>query len=264
MGRCSNRGFNKRVKSMIYQGFAYIYDQLMKDAPYDKWVSFIMESILTYNRHAKSILDVGCGTGEIAIRLAIQQLNVTGVDLSEDMLAVAQSKLDEKKVNVLFLQQDMRELTGFSNPFDIVTICCDSLNYLESIEDVQATFHAVYHQLKDQGLLIFDVHSIYKIHTIFAGTTFADQDDDISFIWNSYLADEPNSVEHDMSFFVRRDELYERYDELHYQRTFTIDEYTLCLESASFEVIKVCSDFNFGENPTSTTERLFFIAKKKS
>ena len=55
---------------MIYQGFAYIYDQLMKDAPYDQWVSFIQQSIATYSPGAKTILDVGCGTGEIAIRLA--------------------------------------------------------------------------------------------------------------------------------------------------------------------------------------------------
>ena len=247
---------------MIYQGFAYIYDQLMKDAPYDQWVSFIQQSIATYSPGAKNILDVGCGTGEIAIRLANQQFDVTGVDLSEDMLAVAQSKLEENKVKVLFLKQDMRDLTGFSEPFDVITICCDSLNYLESKEDIVTTFRAVYQQLKSQGLFIFDVHSLYKIHHIFAGATFADQDEDVSFIWNSFLADEPNSIEHDMSFFVKQNELYKRYDELHYQRTFSIDEYKTWLEEASFEVVNICSDFYFDENPTSTSERLFFIARK--
>jgi SAM-dependent methyltransferase len=247
---------------MIYKGFAYIYDQLMKDAPYDKWVSFINESISTYRSDAKKILDVGCGTGEIAIRLAIQQLEVTGVDLSEDMLAVAQSKLEENKVNVLFLQQDMRELGGFMEKFDVITICCDSLNYLATTDDVQTTFQAVYKQLKAEGLFIFDVHSLYKIHNIFAGATFADQGEDVSFIWSSYTGDEPNSVEHDMSFFVRRGDQYERYDELHYQRTFPIEEYKSWLEAASFEVVKVCSDFQFEKKPTSTSERLFFIARK--
>jgi 2-polyprenyl-3-methyl-5-hydroxy-6-metoxy-1,4-benzoquinol methylase len=248
---------------MIYQGFAYIYDQLMKDAPYDEWVSFINESISTYSPQAKKILDVGCGTGEIAIRLAKQQLDVTGVDLSEDMLTVAQSKSDESKVDVLFLRQDMRELDGFAEQFDVVTICCDSLNYLETNDDVKATFHAVYNQLKTRGLLIFDVHSLHKIHNIFVGATFTDQDEDVSLIWNSYAAEESNSVEHDMSFFVKRDELYERFDELHYQRTYTIEEYTSWLETASFEVVKVCGDFRFEESPTSKSERLFFIARKK-
>lgn len=249
---------------MIYQGFAYIYDQLMKDAPYDRWVKFINEAISAYCHDAKKLLDVGCGTGEIAIRLANQKLEVTGVDLSEDMLTVAQSKLEENKANVFFLQQDMRELEGFAEPFDVVTICCDSINYLETETDVQATFESVHRQLKQQGLFIFDVHSLYKIHTIFAGNTFADQDDDVSFIWNSFSGDEPNSIEHDMSFFVRREDFYERFDEVHYQRTFTIDEYRSWLEAASFEVLKICSDFHFEEIPTPASERLFFIARKKN
>lgn len=247
---------------MIYQGFAYIYDQLMKDAPYDEWVSFINESISLFNPGAKRLMDVGCGTGEITIRLAQQRFDVTGVDLSEDMLTVAQSKLSGQKVDVLFLQQDMRDLEGFTGEFDVVTICCDSLNYLQSKEDVQATFHAIYHQLKDNGLLIFDIHSLHKIHTIFAGATFADQDDDVSFIWKSYAGEQQNSIEHDMSFFVRQEEQYERYDELHYQRTFTIDEYTSMLEIASFNLLKVCDAFQLDKSPSSTSERLFFIAKK--
>lgn len=247
---------------MIYQGFAYIYDRLMKDAPYDQWVNFIEKTISKYHQGAKRLLDVGCGTGEIAVSLAKKDLAVTGVDLSEDMLTVAQSKADKEKVNILFLQQDMRELAGFPESFDIATICCDSLNYLETEKDVLATFHAVYDQLTDQGLLVFDVHSIHKIDNVFANETFADQDDEVSFIWNSYLGDEPNSIEHDMTFFVRRDELYERYDEVHYQRTYSIEEYKTLLASASFEVLQICGDFEFNKSPASTAERIFFVCKK--
>ncbi|WP_299087716.1 class I SAM-dependent methyltransferase [uncultured Metabacillus sp.] len=248
---------------MIYQGFAYIYDQLMKDAPYDEWAAFINKAISVYNSDAKRLIDVGCGTGEIAIRLAKQQLNVTGVDLSEDMLSVAQAKLAQNNVNVFFLQQDMRELAGFEEKFDVVTICCDSLNYLETEDDIKATFRAVFQLLGSRGLLLFDVHSLYKIHHIFAGATFADQDEDISFIWSSYASEEPNSVEHDMTFFVKRNEWYERFDELHYQRTYPIETYISWLENASFEVVKVCGDFDFENPPTSTSERIFFIARKK-
>ncbi|KKI88543.1 methyltransferase [Bacillus sp. SA1-12] len=248
---------------MIYQGFAYIYDQLMKDAPYDEWITFINKAISAYYPEANRLIDVGCGTGEIAIRLAKQQLNITGVDLSEDMLSVAQSKLAQNNVNILFLQQDMRDLAGFEEKFDVVTICCDSLNYLETEDDIQATFRAVNQLLGRGGLLLFDVHSLYKIHHIFAGATFADQDEDISFIWSSYAAEEPNSVEHDMTFFVKRNEGYERFDEVHYQRTYPIETYTSWLEDASFEIIKVCGDFHFETPPISTSERIFFVARKK-
>ncbi|MBM7604770.1 SAM-dependent methyltransferase [Metabacillus crassostreae] len=248
---------------MIYQGFAYIYDQLMKDAPYDQWAELILEVFSKYHPDTKNVLDIGCGTGEIAVRLAKKQFNVTGVDLSEDMLTVAQAKAEKNKVNMLFLQQDMRELTGFIERSDAITICCDSLNYLRTISDVQSTFEAVYNQLNDNGLFIFDVHSLYKIHNVFADATFADQDDDISFIWSSYLGEEEHSIEHDLSFFVKQGEFYERYDELHYQRTFDIEQYKQLLQSASFEIVKICSDFQLHEDPTPTTERIFFIARKK-
>jgi SAM-dependent methyltransferase len=247
---------------MIYKGFAYIYDHLMKDAPYDEWVSFIQDSISKYHKGASKLLDVACGTGEIAVSLAKHNLEVTGVDLSEDMLTVAQSKAEQNKVNLQFLQQDMRELNGFSELFDVVTICCDSLNYLESKEDVMATFHSVFEQLKDDGLFIFDVHSIHKIHHVFANNTFADQDEEVSFIWNSFLGDEENSIEHDMTFFVRRGQLFERYDEIHYQRTYSIEEYTSWLEATSFQVLNICSDFEFESQPHSQAERIFFICQK--
>lgn len=248
---------------MIYQGFAYIYDQLMKDAPYEQWVNLIEESISLYHQGATTLLDVGCGTGEIAVLLANKHLTVTGVDISEDMLTVAQAKAESNKLNILFLQQDMRNLTEFPDPFDVITICCDSLNYLETKQGVQATFRAVHSQLQNQGLFIFDVHSLHKIHHVFANSTFADQDEDVSFIWNSFLGEEPNSIEHDMSFFVKKGEYYERYDEVHYQRTYSIDEYSMWLKEASFEILTICGDFKINEGPNETTERVFFICRKR-
>lgn len=248
---------------MIYQGFAYLYDQLMSDAPYDEWVDLISASISSYLPHAKEILDVGCGTGSVTIRLAEKQFDVTGVDLSEDMLTVAQAKCNEANVQVRLLQQDMRELAGFTHPFDVVTICCDSLNYLENEKDVKSTFHAVNQQLKPGGLFIFDVHSIFKINEIFAGATFAEQDEDISYIWKSYNGDKPNSVEHDLTFFVLQNGYYERYDELHRQRTFSITDYSNWLKEASFDILTICADFNIDNTPSETSERIFFVARKK-
>ncbi|MDQ0231568.1 class I SAM-dependent DNA methyltransferase [Metabacillus malikii] len=248
---------------MIYQGFAYIYDHLMEDAPYDDWITLIEKAIIAYHPDVRKILDVGCGTGAITLRLAEKQFDVTGVDISEDMLTVAQSKLADNHVQSTFLLQDMRELTGFDNAFDLVTICCDSLNYLENEADIQSTFSRVYTQLAAGGLFIFDVHSVYKITDIFPNEFFAEQDEDISYIWKSYCGEHQNSIEHDMTFFVNQDDYYVRYDELHYQRTYSVEQYSAWLEAASFEILRICGDFDFNQTPTSTTERVFFVARKK-
>ncbi|MCY9456984.1 class I SAM-dependent methyltransferase, partial [Bacillus inaquosorum] len=112
---------------MIYQGFASVYDELMSHAPYDQWTKWIEASLPEKGR----ILDLACGTGEISIRLAEKGFEVTGIDLSEEMLSYAQQKVSSNQP-ILFLQQDMREIAGFDGQFDAVAICCDSLNYLKT------------------------------------------------------------------------------------------------------------------------------------
>ena len=59
----------------------------------------------------------------------------------------------------------VRGMTDFSfnNEFDVITIFCDSLNYLPDIEDVNKTFINVFNHLSENGVFIFDVHTIYKI-----------------------------------------------------------------------------------------------------
>src|SRR4051794_30882952 len=124
---------------MSYEQFAYLYDELMKDAPYDQWVSFVKNMLAKYDIEATRLLDLACGTGELSVRFAKQNLDVTGIDLSEDMLSVAQAKAEASGVKIPFFQQNMANLEG-QGQFDIIGIFCDSLNYLQTKEEVIATF----------------------------------------------------------------------------------------------------------------------------
>lgn len=248
---------------MTYQKFAYLYDELMKDVPYDNWVELIKKSAEKYNVHGKRLLDLACGTGELSVRLSAHGYDVTGVDLSDDMLTVAQSKAVSKGLNILFYQQNMAELDGLGS-FDVIGVFCDSLNYLQSEQEVVNTFHHVYQHLSEHGLFIFDVHSIYKIMQVFMNQTFALNEDEISYIWHSYQGEHPNSVEHDLSFFVldEKSGQYERYDELHFQRTYSIEVYESWLLETGFELLEVVGDFE-SKPPQAEAERLFFICRKR-
>jgi SAM-dependent methyltransferase len=248
---------------MSYEHFAYLYDELMKDAPYEEWVRFLKERANTYEVNGQTLLDLGCGTGELSIRLAREGFKVTGVDLSGDMLAVAHAKAAEAGVSIPFFEQNMADLEG-QGEFDIITIFCDSLNYLPSEEDVIQTFLNVFQHLKDQGIFLFDVHSLYKINEVFINQTFALNDDKIAYIWNSFPGETENSVEHELSFFVldEQTEKYDRYDELHFQQTFPIHQYTSWLTEAGFELLEVCADFT-NDTPQVESERIFFVARKK-
>ncbi|PCK20771.1 SAM-dependent methyltransferase [Bacillus pumilus] len=242
---------------MIYQGFAGVYDELMTHAPYDEWVQWIQQYI---GPNAK-IIDVGCGTGEISLRLAQNGHVVTGIDLSEEMLAFAQQKAQAHKQSIQFLHQDMRELTGFDQAFQAAVICCDSLNYLKNENDVKKTFKNMFQFLEADGVLLFDVHTPYKMEKVFPGSTYADQDEEISYIWQSDQGDDLYSVIHDLSFFVKDGDVYQRYNETHEQRTFTFETYAAFLESVGFEKIEVTADFT-NEAPHEFAERYFISAKK--
>lgn len=245
---------------MSYEKFAFLYDKLMDEAPYDSWFQYTKKMIEEYNPNAKKVLDVGCGTGEMLIRYLKAGFDAQGLDLSANMLAVAQQKLNDEGLNCLLYERDMRSLEGLGT-FDVITVYCDSLNYLETEEDVIQAFHEFYQLLPQNGLLLFDVHSLYKIHHIFNGATFAEDTGDIAYIWNVFEGEHENSVEHELTFFIRETkDYYEKFEETHFQRTYSIKEYMQWLSEADFTLLKISGDFN--DEISETTERIFFALRR--
>lgn len=247
---------------MSYEHLARFYDRLMPDEFYEQWLELFLKEKNRWYPRAKKILDLACGTGEIAVRLAKLGLEVTGIDLSEPMLAIAEQKARMADIGISLFVQDMRCLEGLG-PFDIAVCCCDSLNYLETEKDVSRTFASVHAALSAGGLFLFDVHSIEKMAG-FIGKQYADNDDEISYIWTCYPGEAPHSVEHELTFFISRGPsgLYERWDEIHRQRTFPVETYIRLLEQAGFEVSGMTGDFT-DRPPGKDTERIFFCARKR-
>src|SRR5690606_24132414 len=95
----------------------------------------------------RTVVDLGCGTGNISIPLAQSGLRVFGIDVSDDMLAVAQHKTERQLRmsslapggSVCWLQQDMR-VWELAEPVDSVISCCDCINYLTEEADLAETF----------------------------------------------------------------------------------------------------------------------------
>ncbi|TMU85610.1 methyltransferase domain-containing protein [Bacillus sp. BHET2] len=248
---------------MSYERFAYVYDYLMQDVPYDGWLKYVNKQAADYSIQGNKVLDIACGTGELTLKLAVEGYDVTGVDLSQDMLMIAQEKASALNEKIHLFQQDMSELDSLGE-YDIITIFCDSLNYLEAEQDVKNTFNSVFAHLKQDGLFLFDVHSIFKMTQIFINQTFTLSDEQVSYIWDCFPGDVPNSVEHELTFFVKDEETrqYERVEELHKQRTYPILTLKEWLTSSGFDVLNITADFT-EESPSDQSERIFFACKKK-
>lgn len=247
---------------MSYAAFAYFYDDLMKETPYDNWIRFLQKQRHTFEVKGNDVLDLACGTGELTLRLKQAGFAVTGVDLSNDMLTVAQNKALAHHLSIPFYKQNMVELSGVGQ-FDVITIFCDSLNYLQTEADVQQTFTRVYNHLRPGGLFLFDVHSTYKMESVFKDTTFGLNEEDISYVWHCYEGEYEYSIQHELTFFVldNRTKQYNRYDEDHFQRTFPINTYIKWLKAAHFTVEQVTADF-LDELVHETSERIFFTARR--
>ena len=107
----------------MYIGFADVYDELMDEVPYAQWRDQIVETLAEYGVTDGLVLDLGCGTGTMTELLTEAGYDMIGVDLSEEMLQIAQRKRDASGHDILYLCQDMREFELYGTVRAIVSIC---------------------------------------------------------------------------------------------------------------------------------------------
>lgn len=261
----------KVVSSMSYRKFAYVYDELMEDMPYPDWLRFARTA---WEKHGmpKSIVELGCGTGSITIPLVKSGFEVTGVDLSADMLSVARQKLDEspqgnrffREGTIRWLQQDMRDWE-LPEPVDTVISFCDSINYLLKEEDIIRTFKQTYAGLKPGGTFLFDVHHPNTFVRYDEEQPFVLDERSISYIWTCDFHRPTYEIEHHLSIFSRVEEggrdLYHRFEEIHNQRAYDPVWMQLELRKAGFSDVQVYADFEW-KPAGDDASRLFFVAVK--
>lgn len=242
-----------------YLSFAYIYDELMTDLPYDEYVEWVM--LHAPAGRYPALLDIGCGTGTLALKFDEVGYNVSGVDVSEDMLTMANARTEAAGKSISYFAMSMEELEGFEE-IDVAVIPVDSINYVTEEKAVYETLSRVYGALRDGGQLFFDVHSLCKMDEIFLNGPFTYDDGHVTYIWHTEPGKYEHSVYHQLCFFVEgQDGLYERFDEEHFQRTFAPEQYAHWLKDIGFTEVHVTADW-LPEAPNEESERIFIRAVK--
>ncbi|MBL1227357.1 class I SAM-dependent DNA methyltransferase [Enterococcus sp. BWR-S5] len=245
---------------MTYKTFAFVYDEVMDDTLYEQWLNFSRRHL---PKQTERILELACGTGRLAVDFAKAGYEVTALDLSEEMLAIASKRALEKETEIQFVQGDMMELSEVGQ-YEAITCFSDSLCYMENRRDVQQVFDEVYQALEDEGTFIFDVHSIHQIDDIFPDYSYHYQTEEFAFLWDSYQGEKAHSIEHFLTFFVKQEEnkeLFIRKDELHKERTYSLETYLMMLEGSGFMNVQVYADFT-DEQPNEQSARWFFVCQK--
>lgn len=254
---------------MVYRQIAYYYDRLMSEMPYAEWLEFAEHCWSAFaGGLPRTVADLGCGTGSIAIQLAARGMKVYGIDYADDMLAVARKKSEAAAGGVglargstVWLQQDIREWE-LPELVDAAVSFCDCFNYLLEEADIAKTFRRTYEGLRSGGLFLFDMHTQLQLRAYWESQPFFLNEEDIAYIWTCEFAEDRCELEHALTFFVQEaGERFLRFEEIHTQRAYPLDWLERELYKAGFAEVRRFADFTF-EEPDERTSRVFFAAKK--
>lgn len=244
-----------------YEGFAYVYDTFMDNVPYEEWTDYVTEILEEYEIRDGLVLDLGCGTGSMTELLAKKGYDMIGVDLSGEMLEIAMEKRAESNLDILYLQQDMREFELYGTVRAIVSIC-DSMNYILEEEELLKVFQLANNYLDPGGIFIFDMNTRYKYEEILGDTVIAENREDCSFIWENTFFEDESVNEYDLTVFVEEEEgLYRKYEETHFQKAYEIQRVKELLKEAGMEVLAVYDAFTKNP-PREDSERVYFVARE--
>ena len=244
---------------MAYGEFAKIYDELInEDINYDEMVTRIINICEDENINFNSYLDVACGTGNVTMRLATKFRDIFAVDLSEDMLREAFEKFKANRIKGKVICQDMTELT-LNKKFDLITSVLDSTNYIIEEDGIESYFKSIYDHLNDDGIFIFDINSYYKLSEILGNNIYTYSEEEVFYTWENTFEDDLLSMF--LTFFVKKGDLYERFEEEHLERAYKEDEIEAYLKNANLEVINKFDGYT-NDKVKSDSERLVYVVKK--
>ncbi len=245
----------------MYNEFASVYDRLMHDVDYKKITDRIVELFNDNSIVPMTVLDLGCGTGNITTELFAHGYDCIALDSSAEMLSILHDKCSAKGYNPLIINSDICSFELYGT-VDAVVCMTDTLNYLDSKDKVADTFALVHNYLNPEGIFIFDINSIYKFENVFKDNVFFEIDDDISYIWESDYDSNTGSAKFDITVFERDDsisgrEMFERFDEVQYEYAYTAEFIKELLAKIGFKDIRT-----FDDEPNS--ERIIFSCIKQS
>ena len=242
-----------------YKALAASYDRLTNDVDYQVVVDFYNQILEREGLSPRTAVDLACGTGSVAVLLAKQGLQVTAVDMSEDMLTVASQKAADLAHPPRFVCQPLQKLR-LPRGVDLAVCALDSLDYITDPKDCAQAIRQIYKALNPGGVFIFDVNTPEKLRAM-DGQVFLDEDDDVYCVWRGEFDEETNICSYGMDLFQREGKCWYRSFEEHREYAYSQEQLTGYLKDAGFTHIEVYADRKF-EAPQAGEQRIYFKARK--
>lgn len=248
----------------VYDRFAEVYAQGQYPTLSQAVAEFLPSIIKRYKMpDSGKLLDVACGEGSFAIDMVSRGWKVTGVDLSDEMLRLANHRATQAKAKVEFLKQDMRYL-DFSGKFDLATCWFDSLNYLTTNDDLQSAINNIARALKPGGWFLFDMNTTYGLAVKWQKVRcYVEQETpDLLELHRTSYDFEHNLACVKITWFVRVGDKWEKFEEQHTVRAFAIHEIETCLSYAGLRVVDKFGSLDPLTPLSSNSNRVWFLTQK--
>ena len=281
----------------MYDGVAKFYDTYTADLNHEKVADFAEKCFFKYGNpgikavasgqnltkgdevggvngedveNSTLVLDCACGTGALTCILGERGYDMTGLDISMDMLYTAMDTAESKGLEILWLCQDMCRMDMYGS-FAAVLCMTDGVNHITTRKRLDAFFKRIYNFVDDGGLLIFDflTPSHFESRVGKGGNVFYEDGEEGTCLWTSRYNEKSGICEYDITVYQRCDvddnedaeELFTRTDDSIREKAWSLEEITESLLGAGFKVRRTCGSLSFGK-VKEDSGRVYVVAKK--
>jgi ubiquinone/menaquinone biosynthesis C-methylase UbiE len=237
-----------------YGALARWYDALTADVPYDALAAYYEGLICRPGRETQPLLDLCCGTGTLALRMAARGHDMIGVDRSPEMLAIAAEKSarSQAAAQPLWLCQAAAALDLYGTVAGAYA-ALDSFNYLPP-EDLPETLRRLHLFLEPGGRLAFDIQDPAALRARDGGT-FVDETEDVLCLWRGEFDEAENALVYGMDIFSRSGRHWLRETEEHTEYAHAPAQLCALLEHSGFADVRVLTD-----GPMAAEGRIYLAA----
>lgn len=244
-----------------YTELPAFYDFLGRHPDYAGYAEAVLDAYRSLGaKESGLILDLACGTGRLTAALCEREMEVIGADVSPEMLSVARDRCAKKGLFPLLLLQDMRELDLYGT-VDVTVCTTNSLNYLESVSDLEKTFAHVHNFLTPGGLFLFDVNTLYKFEKLYADNTYVFEGRGGYCVWQNAYKKSKKECDFSLTIFKKeKNGLYSRREEQQRQKYFSPITLRRALHKVGFELIFEGKNYK-GEKIDADSADVFYLAR---
>jgi SAM-dependent methyltransferase len=235
-----------------YTGFARFYDRIMGDRTPE--IDRIRAYISRHLPGARTLLELGCGTGALLAGLA-GSYSVTGVDRSLEMLSLAARAVPDARL----AQADIQAM-DLPDRFDVVICMFDTLNHVTTVDGWLAVFRGAYQHLSDGGLFIFDVNTTGRLRRLCYAPPYFDEFDDTMVVMTVKPGRDALVLWETRIFQHQVDDVYKLYHERIHELGVPLAQ----IHAALAERFELLEEESLDGSPVSDqSDRVFFVNRRR-